>query len=154
MLLEHPSPKPEDIGSPAHKGILKMTSHHTIQFRSQSSNGTKRKPSLLFRPKRQNELYLFTTVIWVRGAPPGSVRLHWSNLESVKTPISMPNIRRLSQFQIPKPGSCTDSSHPRISLSEPQMRPNSSNKLQGHKTTARQNSRSGHPPKITIRQTL
>lgn len=136
MHLEHPSPKPEDIGPPGDKGILKMTSHHTIQFRSHYSNGTKRNPWLLFRPNEKNEPYLFTTVIWIWAPPPGSVRLHLSNLESVKTPIPMPNIRWLSQLKISSQGYALIQWSlflPKDLTFKTSMPPNWNNKLQGHK---------------------
>jgi hypothetical protein len=61
----HPSPKPEDIGPPGDKGILKMTSHHTIPFHLEviTQMAQKESPDSDFHPKEKNEPYLFTTVI-------------------------------------------------------------------------------------------
>lgn len=106
----------------------------------------KESPDSNFHPKEKNEPYLFTTVIWIWAPPPGSVRLHKSNLESVKTPISMPNIRWLSQLKISNQGYALIQWSlflPKDLTSKTSMPPNSNN-------AARQKSSSGHSPKSTI----
>lgn len=91
---------------------------HIIPFHLEviTQMAQKESPDSDFHPKEKNEPYLFTTVIWIWAPPPGSVRLHKSNLESVKTPISMPNIRWLSQLKTSNQG------YARTSLPKPPCR--------------------------------